>query len=153
VEAEIRRFADYVDIQIRDGQAVAVGVAREHAEQLALAGLGEPPPGVTVTWTRLPRESVTDLVGFLHHGSPLRDLLDELGPEASKTVRDALIAGEGTGQGPRTIARQIRQALGGNLVRAVRIGRTEVLRGCREASHRSYQANDDIMGGVDLALG
>jgi len=68
-------------------------------------------------------------------------------------VRDALIAGVGTGQNPRIIARQIRQALRGNLVRALRISRTETLRSYREASHRSYQANDDIMEGVDLALG
>ena len=74
--------------QIRGGQAVAVEMAEEHARQPALVGPGEPPPGVTVTWTRLPRDAVTDLVGFLHDGSPLCDLLDELGP-----------GGEQSGQG------------------------------------------------------
>jgi len=147
VQAEMQRFADYAGDQITEAQRAAVEMGQQHAEQLALAGLGEPPPGVIVTWARLPRDAVTDLVGFLHDGSPLRDLLDELGPEASRAVRDALVAGVATGQNPRVIARQIRQALGGNLVRALRISRTEILRSYREASHRSYQANDDIMEG------
>ena len=147
VRAETRQFANYAGVQITDAQRVAVDMGQRHAEQLALAGLGEPPPGVTVTWARLPRDAVTDLVGFLHDGSPLRSLLVEPGPEASKAVRDTLIAGVATGQNPRTIARQIRQALGGNLVRALRISRTEILRSYREASHRSYQASDDIMEG------
>ena len=82
---------------VNQAQRAAVGMAEEHAEQLALAGLGVPPPGVTVTWARLPREAVTDLVGFLQDGSPLRDLLDELGSEASRAVRDALVAGVATG--------------------------------------------------------
>ena len=147
VEAEIREFARFAEARVIAEQAEAVRAAQEHAEQLALAGLGEPPPGVTVTWARLPRDAVTDLVGFLHDGSPLRDLLDELGPEASKAVRDALVAGVATGQNPRVIAQQVRQALGGNLVRALRISRTEVLRSYREASKRSYQANSDVVKG------
>jgi len=147
VEAEIGRFADYAGVQITEAQRAAVQMGQQHAEQLALAGLGEPPPGVTVTFARLPRDAVTDLVGFLSDGSPLRDLLDELGPEASKAVRDALVAGVATGQNPRVIARQIRQALAGDLVRALTISRTEILRSYRTASLRSYQANSDIMEG------
>jgi len=147
VEAEIREFARFAETRIIAEQAEAVRAAQEHAEQLTLAGLGEPPPGVTVTFARLPSDAVTDLVGFLQDGSPLRALLDELGPEASKAVRDALVAGVATGQNPRVIARQIRQALGGNLVRALTISRTEILRAYRESSRRSYQANSDVVKG------
>ena len=148
VEAEIREFARFAEARIIAEQAEAVRAAQEHAEQLTLAGLGEPPPGVTVTFARLPSDAVTDLVGFLQDGSPpARALLDERGPEASKAVRDALVAGVATGQHPRVIARQIRQALGGNLVRALTISRTEILRSYRESSRRSYQANSDVVKG------
>ncbi len=147
VEAEIRQFARYAEQSIITQQAEAVRVAQEHAQQLTLTGLGEPPPGVLVTFARLPTGALTDLVGFLQDGSPLRELLDELGPEASQAVRKALITGVATGQGPRTIARWIRQELGGNLARALTISRTEVLRSYRTASLRTYQANRDVVKG------
>ena len=146
-EAEIRQFARFAEQRIVAEQAEAVRAAQEHAEQLAMAGLGEPPVGVMVTFARLPREALTDLVGFLQDGSPLRDLLDELGPEASASIRKALIAGVATGQNPRVIAQQMKQALGGNLVRALTIARTEVLRAYRESSRRTYQANSDVIKG------
>jgi len=62
-------------------------------------------------------------------------------------VRDALGTGAAAGQNPRTITRQIRQALGGNLVRALTIACTEVMRAYRESSRRSYQANSDVVKG------
>jgi len=147
VEAEIAHFARFAEGQIWNGQQAAVDAAQAHAEELAGAGLGPPPPGVTLAWDRLPTDALTDLVGFLGDGSPLRTLLDELGPDASAAVRKALIAGVATGQNPTAIARTIREALGGNLVRALTISRTEVLRSYREASRRSYHANRDIVTG------
>ena len=127
VEAEIREFARYAERRILAEQAAAVWAAQEHAEQLVLIGLGKPPPGVAVTLVRLPRQALEDLVGFQQGGSPLRELLDELGPEASAATRKALIEGVATGQNPRVIARWMRAALGGNLTRALTIARTEVL--------------------------
>lgn len=147
VEQEIARFVQFVEGRIIDEQAEAVRAAQAHSESLLAAGLGEPPPGVMVTFNRLHTEAVTDLVGFLQDGSPLRTLLDELGPEASQQVRRALIAGLATGQNPRVIARRVRQALGGNLARALRIARTEVLRAYREAAWRTYEANADVVKG------
>lgn len=147
VEAEIREFARFAESRIIAEQHEAVQAAQEHAEALMRAGLGEPSPGVTVTFAKLPRDAVQDLVGFLQDGSPLRELLDELGPEASQQVRRALVTGVATGQHPTVIARQVRQALGGNLVRALTIARTEVLRAYRESSRRVYEANRDVMEG------
>lgn len=147
VEQEILAWSNLVGQSITDQQRLAVDAALDHAEQLVLAGLGQPPPGVTVTFARLPREALADLVGFLSDGSPLRVLLDELGPAASKAVREALVGGLALGQSPREIARRVRAELGGSLVRALRISRTEVLRSYREANHRSYKANDDVVKG------
>lgn len=147
VEREIATFARYAERSIVAQQSEAVLAAQSHAEQLTLAALGEPPPGVFVTFSRLPSGAITDLVGALQDGSPLSTLLDQLGPQASRGVREALIAGVATGQGPREIARRARQAMGGSLSRALTIARTEVLRSYRESSRRSYQVNDDVVKG------
>ena len=147
VEREIGRFAQFADERIRAEQAAAVEAAQAHAEALARAGLGPAPVGVSLTWARLPREALTDLVGFLEDGSPLRALLDELGLGASAAVREALVTGLALGQHPTAIARAIRGELGGNLARALTIARTEVLRSYRESSRRGYQANSDIVRG------
>ncbi|MBI4496841.1 MAG: minor capsid protein [Chloroflexi bacterium] len=147
VEAEIRDFSRFAEGRILQEQAQAVQAAQDQSAALMRAGLGPAPEGVTVTLARLPAGAVQDLVGFLQDGSPLRELLDELGPEASTAVRQALITGVATGQGPRQIARQVRQSLGGNLVRALTISRTEVLRSYRESSRRTYEANSDVVSG------
>lgn len=147
VEAEIATFAQHAEAWVQAEQYEAVDAAQEHAERLVRAGLGDPPPGVNYTFARLPAGAVRDLVGFLQDGSPLRELLDDLGPDASQAVRQALITGVATGQHPTVIARQVRAALGGNLVRALTIARTEVLRAYRESSRRAYDANSDVVRG------
>jgi SPP1 gp7 family putative phage head morphogenesis protein len=147
VEREIATFARFAEAAILQEQAAAVTAAQEHAGELARAGLGPPPPGASLAYEALNADAVRDLVGFLADGSPLRDLLDELGPEASRQVRETLIAGVATGQHPTAIARQIRQALGGNLVRALTIARTEMLRSYRTALLRSYQHNSRVISG------
>ncbi|MCL5957851.1 MAG: phage head morphogenesis protein [Chloroflexi bacterium] len=66
---------------------------------------------------------------------------------AGQDVRKALLAGLATGQPQTVIARAVRQALGGNLVRALTIARTEMLRSYREASRQTYLANSDVVNG------
>lgn len=147
VEAELRNFARFTEQRILEQQAEAVAAAQEHAEQLALAGLGELPEGVQVRWERLPNEAVQDLVGFLQNGSPLRSLLDELPDEAGQAVGDALVRGVALGLNPREVARQVRREMGMSLARALRIARTETLRAYREATRRSFQANSHVVKG------
>jgi SPP1 gp7 family putative phage head morphogenesis protein len=153
VEGELSRFADAAEPAVVAGQQRAVEAARAHSAELVLSMLQDDMQGMTqragmsYEFTRLPFDAVQDLVGFTSEGSPLRDLLDELGPAASARVRDALTEGLATGQGPAVIARRVRKELGGNLVRALTISRTETLRAYREATRRSYQANDDIIDG------
>jgi SPP1 gp7 family putative phage head morphogenesis protein len=144
VEAELRQFAAFAESRIVAGQREAVEAASEHLAEILMTSTA---PGVHVRWDRLPVEAVSDLVGFTRRGSPLRALLDELGPEASAAVRDGLIQGLAIGQNPREIARRIRKELGGDLTRLLRISRTETLRAYREATRRNYQANDDIIAG------
>ncbi|HEU4752055.1 MAG TPA: phage portal protein [Armatimonadota bacterium] len=128
-------------------QRAAVDTAATHAETLTAAAAGPAPEGASLTWNRLPTATLENLVGFASDGSPLKELLDELGPAASQGVKDALLEGVGLGQSPREIARQVEAVLGGGRARALTIARTETLRAAREASRQSYAANADVVTG------
>lgn len=147
-EAEIRRFATVADTLVANEQRKAITMALQHADQAFLTGL-EPArkAGVFLQFNRLPTEAFQQLVGFTVAGSPLRDLFDELGPDSSKEIRKVLLNGVALGRGPKAIAREARRALGGNLVRATTIARTETLRAYREASRQTYAENDDVVKG------
>jgi len=157
IETEMRRWASVATERATELQRDAVDLAQRQAEAETLAALGPPPPGVAVTWKRLSKEALTDLVGFASDGTPLRQLLDALGAEASQQVREALIAGMATGENPRSIARRVKEAFGGDLVRALRVSRTETMRAYRTAALRNYRANDDVVkapsAAVDLECG
>lgn len=143
VEAEIGRFAQYANGEIVGQERQAVTDALSHSETLVRAQL----PEALVGWVRLPTSALENLVGVLQDGSPLADLLAELGPEAARLVSDGLIQGMAMGLGAAAVAREIRSGLGGNLVRALRIARTETLRAYREASRAAYQANSHLVAG------
>ncbi len=147
VEQEVSRIAGHADVLIRDRQSTLIMIGQRHAEQLMLAGLSPVPAGVAVSFNRFPAGAVQQMVGFLADGSPLRDLLDELGPDASSQVRTALLRGIGTGQHPRTVARFAREALDGNLARAERIARTSMLNAYRGSTMETYRANADVVTG------
>jgi SPP1 gp7 family putative phage head morphogenesis protein len=147
VEAELRVFVEFADPLITRQQWQATGAALDHSQALTQEALARQGAAVSVIWNRLPREALGDLIGFTANGSPLRALLDELGPAASAAVRDTLLQGVTLGWNPKKIAREMRQELGGNLVRALRISRTETLRAYREATFRSYAGNSDVIDG------
>lgn len=144
VENEVSTFARFAGGAIEDEQRYLAQLGQEHVREMVLFGLDPLPQGATVAFSYLPTTALESLVGFLSDGSPLSSLLDELGPDASKAVRSALLQAVGTGIGPRQTARMIREALGGNLTRALTIARTEQLRALRESSHLSAARNSDI---------
>ena len=128
-------------------QREVVEAAADHAETVSRAALGDIPEGVKVNFHRLPVETLESFVGYASDGSPLRELLNELGPDASKQVREALLRGISEGKNPRQIARYAEDALGGNRNRALTIARTEVNRAARAATIRSYRENPDVVPG------
>lgn len=146
VAAEIAKFAEVVGREITKEQRAAVRAAQKDAQRLLLASTGDVPE-VELTFNRLPADAAENLIGFLGDGSPLADLLGELAPAARKGVETALVNGVTLGHGARKIAGEIKVALGGNLTRALRIARTETLRAHREASHQTYQQNQEILEG------
>lgn len=146
VAVEIARFAGSAEGIITTEQARLVGQAQQHMRQMVLAGFGEG-PGVVAGFNVVPTRALESLVGFLGDGSPLKSLLNELGPDAAKAVEAALIEGLASGQGAQAIARQMRGALGGNLTRALTIARTETIRAYRESTWESLQANANVLEG------
>jgi SPP1 gp7 family putative phage head morphogenesis protein len=131
---------------ITDLQARAIIVARDEAEALIRKGLGPPPTGAY--WTaRIPTDAFAQLVNTSYRGQYLPDLLAKLGPEAGAAVRSKLSTGLLLGKHPSVIAGDIRSALGGNLVRAETIARTEVLNAYRGAAIATYKANRDVLSG------
>ncbi len=148
--AEMAVFARLAEQRVTSEQQNAVVRSQDDTKQLAFAALedaGRVMPAITTNWNRLPVESLTDLVGALQDGSPLRRLFDDFGSQASEGMRKALIAGIATGASPRDIGRQIRQVLDIGLTRAQTIARTETLRAYRSASLRTYEENADVVSG------
>ena len=146
-EGQIREFAAFSGTSIRAQQLYAVEQAQQHAEQLIRVALGDLPEGISIQLNRLPVDAVNNLVGLLGNGSPLRDLLNELPGLAGQSVADGLVTGLALGWNPRRIASTIREALGNNLVRALRIARTETMRAYRESTLRNYQENAHVLRG------
>jgi len=117
-----------------------------------VAGL---PPGITpnmlarqgVTWSRLPREAFANFVGISADGAPLGKLLEPLGPETVRAVREGVGEGIALGYSPRKTADLVSLKSGMGLTRALAISRTETLRAHREASRLQYAANPDLIKG------
>jgi hypothetical protein len=147
VERELLTFADSAETLITSEQRAQIAIAREHVIEQMAAGVPSAGPGVNLSFARLPTGPIQELVGVLANGSPLRSLLNELGPDGAKAVADGLLQGVATGQGVGQIARNIRMGLGGNLARAQRIARNEVLRSYRESSRQTALANQDVLRG------
>lgn len=148
LEAGMRQFAGTALSTITDAQATAVEAAQRHLSTLVneeAAGAGV--AGVTDTFVRMPEEALGHLIGTLADGSPLRGLLEALPGDAGEVFAKALVEGVALGRNPRQIAGEVRDAMGGNLQRALTIARTEVLRSYRASSHLGMRANADVVKG------
>lgn len=140
IESEVAAIANGLGATITALQAEAVVLGTEMTvSSLAAQGVR----GLV----RLPNDKLIDMVGRLSDGSPLRILLDELGPDASRRVQEALLTGIGEGQGPRVIARRMRDALGGNMSRAMTISRTEVINAHRRAGLEQAKQYSHLLEG------
>jgi SPP1 gp7 family putative phage head morphogenesis protein len=145
VDDEFRKFADYTERVITAQQADAVQSARADSQALMNAAASE--AGISATFNRLPASAVENLVGFLSDGSPLSTLLNSFGPVARQKAEGVLIEAVALGRNPRAIQTALAEALGVNRRRALAIARTETIRAYREATHRSFQQDSDVLEG------
>lgn len=142
---EVTRIAGTVEQTITTNQTAAVQQAV--ANTGTLIEMGAQSTGVSVSFSQLPTAATESIVGFLSDGSPLKGLLDKLPGMAGQAVAEALTDGITRGLGATKIASNIRNALGGNMTRAMTIARTETMRAYREATSRTFNQNRDILVG------
>lgn len=153
VEDQMRRFGAYAEQSITAQKTAATELAQDHAEQMVRAAMGPMPDNAptvvraAVGWNRLSTGAVQEMVAAMQEAHSLRELLDELGTEASEAAQKTLIEGIALGRGPRETARELRKQMGLGLQRALRISRTETMRSYREATRASYQENSDLVEG------
>ena len=126
IEQEMVKLAEAAHISITRGQVQAL----RHAEFYVGSLFAE--VSIVRQFAGLPRLAFESIVGFAGDGSPLRDVLADLGAETGKAMDTALKRAVLAGLPPREVARQVRQEAGGALSRLLVIARTETLRAYRE---------------------
>jgi SPP1 gp7 family putative phage head morphogenesis protein len=141
VKAEVSGYSAGVSQFIEAKQQQAFDLGQLHATSLITAAMPE------ITFARLPTEAINELVGVMQDGTPLSKVLDRLGGEAARDIREALITGLGSGHGAAKIGRSIRQIIDIPRWNALRLARTEVMRAYRQSSLETYAANDDVLDG------
>jgi hypothetical protein len=145
VERELREFANYASRQTVIFQQQAISQASRHAFEMVDYVAKQ--AGISMIWNRLDQAGLEQMVGMLQPSSPLSRILYGYGVEAGKSIAAKILSGLAMGVGPRQIARTIRLDMAGNLNRALRVARTEIIRSSREASREIYKANPDIVDG------
>lgn len=98
------------------------------------------------SFSLLPQPALNELTGQLSDGSPLSNLANQFGKEASDAFQAEITRGIALGLNPETVAKNWRKSYPAIAnYRASRIMRTEMARASREASRRSMEANGDVV--------
>lgn len=152
VENHIGQFAKYANTKVTLEQANAVRAAESHVQQYVF-GFVAPvqdrliQAGVHISFTRAPIEATQNLIGTFTDGSPLHRVFDSFAGQYTKEAKRALINSFVMGYNPKQTAKMMQREIGGSLIRATTIARTETLRAYRSASLENYQANEDVIKG------
>jgi SPP1 gp7 family putative phage head morphogenesis protein len=102
---------------------------------------------LAASFNRINIGAVQSMVGRLGDGSPLRTYLDNLGPQTSQAIREALIDGIGRGINPVQLANDLVRTVDVAGWKLAQTTRTAMLNSYREASLQTYQQNKDILNG------
>lgn len=116
-----------------------------YARQLfeANQGVADSAAMIGGSFNRLPVGAVQEIVANLQFDSPLGQLLQRFGDVAARNAAGALRDAVALGWNPRKSARQVRDALGIPLSRALLISRTESARAYRESARQNMLVNKD----------
>jgi SPP1 gp7 family putative phage head morphogenesis protein len=149
VLVEVGRFAKEADVIIGGSIDTARDLGRTAAGELIDLVL---PEGITASPTGPLGQPVFPATinvptAAIERAVAASTLIAGLPAQAQEAVGNALASGLAQGKNPRAVATMMREALGGNLTRALTISRTETLRSYREASREVYLANTDVLMG------
>lgn len=103
------------------------------------------PAGVRWSFGVPSPHAIAALVGATQKGSPLADLFTGFGEEAAAKVAGVLTRGVTLGQNPRTIAKDVQDALNISRNRALVLARNELNRAYRGSQLANYRANSDTI--------
>jgi len=128
-------------------EAVLAGVAE--AETLVSTQL---PPEIAAdimaTFNRLPADAIEAMTAALLEDSSLQRITLAAYPaEETARIGESLLTTLARGKSPRVAAREIANAMGMSLTRALTISRTEIIRARRASALASYRANPHIVKG------
>jgi SPP1 gp7 family putative phage head morphogenesis protein len=135
---EWQEFAPHAEALISAAQRQALDDGLKAAAELRRAGGYAPAYVDTFAMEGYPKAALEQLVGQTQ-GGPLRALLDAAMDGNADEVARALSEGIGLGRNPALVARQMADAYGLPLVRALCIARTEMLGAFRSSSLESYR--------------
>ena len=90
-------------------------------------------------WNKIGVDAAQTVAGFAGNGAPLAQLLQHDYGDLAVKVTDALVSGVGLGKGAYAVARDMRDAMGMEFNRSVRIARTEINRAYRIANADQYR--------------
>ena len=147
IEAEIAKFSEKSVRRIQAEQRARMEIGGEDAVRLAQVAMGPSPIGAEISFTKMPTAAVETIGELFGAGSPLNDLFDELGPQASKRARQVFVSGIARGHSVEKIAKALREAVDMAATRALTIARTEALRAYRESSRETYRTNQHVIKG------
>jgi SPP1 gp7 family putative phage head morphogenesis protein len=148
--SELDRAAAVTGEVLTGEQAAAIELGRQHALGLVDTALGPAPADTTPlqgSWATVNTSAMHEALGYQSHGSPLRTLLEGLGPQGVETVGGAIVSGIAAGHGPRQVARELSRTFAVQGSRALTIVRTETMRAYRESTRQSYLANSTVVTG------
>jgi hypothetical protein len=140
INAELSKYAGYMDDTITRGQRNMAVMALEHSARAIDAVATE--AGIVVPFDRISVAAVEDMIGLAGDGTPLRAILDDAARGAGDALGQQLVNGIALGKNPITVARQaMRLGLGASFTRMQAIARTEQLRAYRSSSLAQYEAS------------
>ena len=150
INAELDRYAAYMDDSITRGQRNMATMALQHSA--AAIDSVATQAQMVVNFNRLPVSAVSDMIGLAGDGSPLRAVLDDAARGAGDALGQQLVNGVALGKNPIAVARQaIRLGLGQSFTRMQTISRTEMLRTYRLSTLAQYQASRVVSSYVRLS--
>jgi SPP1 gp7 family putative phage head morphogenesis protein len=145
MRAETQKFDAAAAQQIANGRgAEAQQAVTDTQSQIEAATSGR----VSASFGRLPSEAVEQMVAMLRRDAPLYQLLNRDYPETVARMTQTLLTATAQGINPRDTAKQLVEAMRGDLSRALTIARTEQIRAYREASLAQMRVSGVVDGWI-----
>ena len=130
--------------ELPDYEKYAVDIITEYQIENFNLGLDDASAVIRATspadlvWNQVGKDAVETMAGFAGNGAPLAELMRHDYGDLGVKVTDALVQGIGLGKGAYAVAKDMRDAMGMEFNRSVRIARTEINRAYRIANAEQY---------------